>query len=154
MSLLKSPWVTLVELPVQNITGTWVNFPDQPDLTTLIDEQVNILAVELIPYTAMIMGPSGLANMPLADLQTAMLTLVNEDKKRVYNYPVLGLNRIYSTDSGEVVPHISDLQLFQNLSKIAWTKSGVQFTQVPGNQPSCILFNVHYEKLSTEKLKV
>lgn len=146
MSLLKTPWFTLIELNVTTNGRQLVQFDDQPQLTTLIDQNVKILGIEVFSDQVLAIAPSGATVAPLAELQKATLILINDDKQRVYQYPILGLNRIYA-DPANFVPHQNDLQLFDNLQKIAWTKSGCQFTAVTANAPYSILFGIHYEKL-------
>lgn len=155
MSLLRSPWTTLVELPVAVNSQMWVNFPDQPDLTTLIDQQIDILGIELIINSVLSNGPSGNINAILTEMQKATLVLVNDDKKRVYEFPVLTFNRMRNLTGGVEQPNQQDLQLFSDLSKIAWTKSGIQFLVPPafaGSVPYSFLFQIHYSKTESGKV--
>lgn len=146
MSLLKTPWFALIELKVTANGRQLMQFDDQPQLTTLIDQNIKILGIEVFSDAVLPIAPSGNTTAPLAELQKATLVLIDDDKQRVYQYPVLGLNRIYS-DPAAFIPHQNDLQLFDNLQKIAWTKSGCQFTAITANAPYSILFGIHYEKL-------
>ncbi len=152
MSLLKTPWFALIELQVQANGRGLVQFTDQPQLTTLIDQNIKILGIELFADNVLPIAPSGNTVAPLAELQKAVLVLINDDKQRVYQYPVLGLNRVYS-DPAAFIPHVMDLQLFDNLQKIAWTKSGCEFTAATANAPYSILFGIHYEKLEGQAVK-
>jgi hypothetical protein len=153
MSLLRTPWFALIELQVLDNGRIQAQFADQPQLTTLVDQEIRILAVETYTDQVLSVAPSGLTVAPLAELQKATLMLIDDDKQKVYQYPVLGLNRIYS-DPGNFIPHQIDLQLFENLRKIAWTKSGCQFMAQTANAPYSIVFGIHYEKLEGTPVKM
>lgn len=153
MSLLKTPWFALIELEVMQNGRQLVQFDDQPQLTTLIDQNIKILGIEVFSDQVLAVAPSGNTVAPIAELQKAVLVLINDDKQRVYQYPVLGLNRIYASTAA-FIPHQNDLQLFDNLQKIAWTKSGCEFTAVTANAPYSILFGIHYEKLEGTPAKL
>lgn len=153
MSLLRTPWFTTVELFIPANASNYVNFVDQPQLTTLIDQEVKIMGIELFTPETLSTAPSGATMAPLAELQKMLLTLVNDDMQRIYQYPILGLNRVLSNGAGAETPSVFDLQLFDRLTKIAWTKSKVEFVAAPAGNPYSVVFGIHYDKLSGESVK-
>lgn len=151
MSLLRTPWFSTVELFVPNAPGNRVNFQDQPQLTTLIDQQINILAVELFTADSLAVAPSGQAMASITELRKMMLTLVNDDMQRIYQYPVTALIRQRPGTNNQ--PNSYDLQLFDRLTKISWTKCYIEYATAAGAGPYSVVFGVHYDKLEGEYIK-
>jgi hypothetical protein len=96
-------------------------------------------------------APSGAVISPIAELRKAVLTINNDDQQRIYQIPLLSLNRTQSDDgAGLLTPSQWDLALFDRITKVAWTKSKVDFVQPPTG-PYSFLFGIHYDKIQGEK---
>lgn len=152
MSLLRAPWFAMVELFVPVGTGNFINFEQQPQLTTLIDQEIKIMGIEVYTPAVLANAPSGQPNAPVPELQKCLFTAINDDMQRIYQMPLLKLNNMQTLDgAGDLVPHSYDLQLFDRLNKVAWTKSKIEFTTPPANLPWSICLGIYYDKLQGEK---
>jgi hypothetical protein len=135
-----------IELLVSATAGQRVSFTDIPELRTDAGQQVFIKNVEVFPlsaYSASQLNPS-VPGMPNAELPKAVLVLYVMGEERIHLIPLAKL--IHIQDG--VVPFQQQEVAFDDLNRVDWTKSYVQFSANPAGGPYVIPFGVTYVKIT------
>lgn len=151
MSTIKGRKTTLVEatIPVNMTNQGRVPFLDQPLLRTQGDQTVVIDAIEFFCVEALGISPiSNLVTVPAADIPNAVLVLNVNSFEDFRFIPLASLNRV-QTAAG--TPFVRDLFELDNVTKIDWTKSYVQYQAAPTTPNTSLLFQVFYRVLKPVK---
>ncbi len=147
MSQNKIARYELVELLVPVGAGNRVSFTDIPQLRTQQDQEIFVRDIELFlvtVYSASQTNP-GIPGMPVAEMPKAVLCLYVMGEERIHFIPLVKLNHIQ-----DAVPNSFQQwpNSFDDLAKVDWAKSYVQFSAVPAGTPYVIPLGVTYLKLS------
>lgn len=139
----------LVELIVPANTTSRAMFKDLPNLRTQGNNKVQVQAIQAFCIKQVSVSPSGVAMCAIADFMKAYLVLNVAGEEKVFQMPLAQLNTVRpdAVTAAEYVPSVSDLQMFENLEGVDWTKSYVQFGSAPAATAFSILFGVHYTRL-------
>jgi hypothetical protein len=138
----------LMELTVPAGAGTRVNFQDNPQLRTMIDQEIYVKDIELFltnSYANSQVNPA-LPGLTLAEAIKAVLCLYVQGEERIHFIPLLKLNHI--TDAA--VPFQEQANQFADLAKVDWTKSYIQFSVAPAGTPYVMPFCVNYIKIQKQ----
>lgn len=140
----------LVELQVPaNTSGTKVQFTDIPQLRTQTNQTITIQAIETFSNQAVTTSPTGIAVATPTQIKSAFLVLNVQGEENIFRIPLPQLNRVIPDQitAANYVPSVDQLQQFEMLQMVDWTKSYVQFATAPNNVSAfSFLFGVHYTR--------
>lgn len=142
---MKTQRFELVELLKVNTfvsVNALLKFTDQPQLNNQNGKRVQILAIEVYDVNTVPVSPSGNPVADIAAIKNASLTLNFGGVDGIKQVPLGRLNMIHVNTTADP---FTDTQFeFENLSQVAWTKSGITFNSAPAGSNIAYLFGVHY----------
>lgn len=139
----------LVEVPViVNGVGR-VAIPDQPMLKSWDEHMVVIKAIEIITAKTLSHAPiGGQVAATRAELIKCSLVLYSDGWEMEHFLPLQRLICVHDADATTATtnPFMNNPTRFEDLKKVDWTKSYVQYSngQVSANVPYAFLFGVQY----------
>ncbi len=135
----------LIELIIPAGAGNRVSFTDIPQLRTQIDQEIYVRDIELFLVTvyANSQTNNALTGLTAAEMIKAVLCLYVMGEERIHFIPLGKLNHINDLAS----PFQQIANSFDDLPKIDWAKSYVQFSAAPAGTPYVIPLGVTYIKL-------
>ena len=139
----------LVEISITSGASV-IAIPDQPQLRNQGDEIIIIKAVRLITSKVLANGVTiAGANMPLSDLQNAVLVLYAEGWEKGHYIPLLTLNDVADSDStaATTIPFVQNPVQFADWKNVDWNKSKIQYCNGQTASISGVLMlQVQYQK--------
>lgn len=140
----------LIELLVPVGAGNRVSFTDIPQLRTQADQEIYLRDIELFLRTVYSLSQTNNAvpGLTAAEMIKAVLCLYVMGEERIHFIPLVKLNHIDDTAS----PFQFGPNSFDDLAKVDWAKSYVQFSALPAGTPYVIPLGVTYIKLTTNTI--
>jgi hypothetical protein len=141
----------VVELFINN-AGTKFSFTDQPQLRTQKDQEIFIKTLEVFAIDAYAFSQTNnaVAGVPGTELVKAVLVLYIQGEERVHYIPLLKLKTLTSDPAAFIPNNVIDTIEFDDLSRVDWTKSYVNFSTPPAGTPYVIPFGVTYLRVAAQ----
>jgi len=144
---------SLVEVIIPNsYTKDEIAFPDQPDLRSDQDFDIVIQAIETYTQFDRALSQSGNTMPTVAQLIATQAIWYVDGDEAEYKMPLVDMHRAISVDgSGNVVPYVRDLQVFDNI-QVSWDKCKLQNPasngwNTGGSGTFSFEFGIHYLRL-------
>jgi hypothetical protein len=142
-----------VEVTIPNLyTKSFIPFNDQPQLRSDQNYDIAIQAIETFTQFDQALSQSGIVMPTVAQLIATSLTLYIDGEESVFEVPLVQLHRAISVDgSGDQVPYVRDLQVFDNV-QVSWEKCQLfnpagNGWNTGGSGSFSFEFGVHYKRL-------
>jgi hypothetical protein len=152
-SQFRTRYFELVELIIganSQVLNAQAKFTDQSQLRDDSTQQIFLKAIETYSNQVVPVSPTGNPVATPAQIEAALLNLNINSYDYLHLLPLGMLNRIYGdqTTAANFVPFVQQLFLLDDITKVIWPKSYVQFASGAGdNAVFSYLFGVHYEKI-------
>lgn len=136
----------LIELLVPAGTGNRINFQDIPQLRTQGDQNIFITAIDFFSLAAYSDSQVNQAvpGTPNSEIAKAVLCLYIQGEERIHYIPLAKLNTI----NDGVVPFNVVATEFDELVRVDWTKSYIQFNSAIAGAPYVMPFGISYTKIA------
>jgi hypothetical protein len=136
--IMKTRNFELIELPIQaNQPAGRVMFPDIPQLRGTTLQAVEGYVVSHIGFS-----PTGLTVMSMASATNSYIGLFVNGKDQIVRMPYPQLIRLVTPTIA--APYSNELQQFDNLLGVDWSKSFIQFSAAPQVGIFAVMLGVHY----------
>ena len=150
---LGTTWYSKVEVIIPNsYTKQEMPFPDQPDLRSDQDFDIAIQAIETFTIFDQALSQSGNPMPTVAQLIATSAIWYVDGNEQEYKMPLVQMHRAVAVDgNGDIVPHVRDLQVFDNIS-VSWDKCkllnpAANGWNTGGSGTFSFEFGIHYLRL-------